>query len=148
MFRVTDLRGKLPVGGKYRKRSMSGVKYIAVHHSATTSGTPSAFARYHVNERGWPGIGYHYVITKDGSIYLCNDLDTLCYNVSRRNSQVVGICLVGNFNKTPPTDEQYISLSWLIDCLKVTGAYKVKPHSYFRKTSCPGTLFPSVLFDE
>lgn len=81
----------------YRKRSLSAIKNIAIHHSATTSGSAEAFANYHVNELGWAGIGYHYVIDKDGTISWCHDLDVISYHVGNSNGGAIGICLVGDF---------------------------------------------------
>ncbi|MFC0470595.1 N-acetylmuramoyl-L-alanine amidase [Halalkalibacter kiskunsagensis] len=81
----------------YRRRAKSAIRNIAIHHSATTSGSAEAFARYHVNELGWPGIGYHYVVDQDGSISLCHDLEVVSYHVGNSNSFAVGICMVGDF---------------------------------------------------
>ncbi|WP_096199174.1 peptidoglycan recognition protein family protein [Bacillus sp. FJAT-45350] len=81
----------------YRRRAKSGIRNIAIHHSATTSGSAEAFARYHVNTLGWPGIGYHYVVDKDGTISLCHDLEVVSYHVGNSNSRAVGICMVGDF---------------------------------------------------
>ncbi|UOE93008.1 N-acetylmuramoyl-L-alanine amidase [Alkalihalobacillus sp. LMS39] len=81
----------------YRRRSRSAITNIAIHHSATTSGSAEAFARYHVNQLGWPGIGYHYVVDKDGSISKCHDLEVVSYHVGNSNGRAVGICMVGDF---------------------------------------------------
>ncbi|WP_332693769.1 peptidoglycan recognition protein family protein [Halalkalibacter lacteus] len=90
----------------YTRRARSAIRNIAIHHSATTSGSAEAFARYHVNELGWPGIGYHYVIDKDGSISLCHDLEVVSYHVGNSNSFAVGICMVGDFRTQSLTDAQ------------------------------------------
>lgn len=82
---------------RYRRRSRSEIKHIAIHHSATTSGSAEAFARYHVNNLGWPGIAYHYVVDKHGTISLCHDLEVVSYHVGNSNRIAVGICMVGDF---------------------------------------------------
>jgi peptidoglycan hydrolase-like protein with peptidoglycan-binding domain len=81
----------------YRRRARSAIRNIAIHHSATTSGSAEAFARYHVNQLGWPGIGYHYVVDRDGSISRCHDLEVVSYHVGNSNGFAVGICMVGDF---------------------------------------------------
>jgi N-acetylmuramoyl-L-alanine amidase len=81
----------------YRRRSKSQIKNIAIHHSATTSGSAEAFARYHVNQLDWPGIAYHYVVNKDGSIDLCHDPEVVSYHVGNSNGRALGICMVGDF---------------------------------------------------
>ena len=68
-----------------------------IHHSATDDGSPEAYARYHVQTRGWPGIGYHFVIQKDGGIYQTNRLDTISYHVSGQNTNSIGICGTGKW---------------------------------------------------
>ncbi|WP_017727118.1 peptidoglycan recognition protein family protein [Halalkalibacterium ligniniphilum] len=81
----------------YHKRAKRSIRTIAIHHSGTISGSAEAFARYHVNELDWPGIGYHYVIDKAGQVSLCNDLEVISYHVGKSNRSAVGICLIGDF---------------------------------------------------
>jgi N-acetylmuramoyl-L-alanine amidase len=61
----------------YKTRSTDKIKYIIVHHSATVQGSAESFANYHVKNNGWPGIGYHFVITKKGEIYQTNHIKTI-----------------------------------------------------------------------
>lgn len=113
---MIDKRNSLIVhqSKKYKRRNKSGIKKIAIHHSATVEGSAEAFAHYHVNSLGWPGIGYHYIINKNGSVDWCNDLETISYHVGNSNSFTLGICMVGNFTKEAPTKEQYKA------CLELT----------------------------
>ncbi|MBU8906763.1 peptidoglycan recognition protein family protein [Desertibacillus haloalkaliphilus] len=83
----------------YRQRSRNAIQNIAIHHSATTSGSAEAFARYHVNNLGWPGIGYHYVVDKDGTINWCHNAEVVSYHVGNSNGRAVGICMVGDFTQ-------------------------------------------------
>lgn len=103
----------------YSTRSLSAVKYIVVHHSLTTSGTAEAFANYHVDTNDWPGIGYHFVIEKDGDIDWCHDLEVKSYHVGNSNGKAVGVCLVGDFRKELPTPLQMNSLYKLLDALMI-----------------------------
>ncbi|MFC0558781.1 peptidoglycan recognition protein family protein [Halalkalibacter alkalisediminis] len=105
---IIDKRNSLASSSSrsYRRRSRSAIRNIAIHHSATTSGSAEAFARYHVNQLGWPGIGYHYVVDRDGSISLCHDLEVVSYHVGNSNSFVVGICMVGDFRTQSLPDAQ------------------------------------------
>ncbi|WP_227522072.1 peptidoglycan recognition protein family protein [Bacillus solitudinis] len=105
---MIDKRGTLTKHGSrtYRRRSRNSIKNIAIHHSATTSGSAEAFARYHVNELGWPGIGYHYVVDKEGKVSLCHDLEVVSYHVGNSNGFAVGICMVGNFQTESLGDAQ------------------------------------------
>jgi N-acetylmuramoyl-L-alanine amidase len=91
---------------RYSRRSLSAIKNIAIHHSATTSGSAENFARYHVNTLGWPGVAYHYVIDKDGIINHCHDLEVISYHVGNSNSRAVGICMIGDFRTQQLSDTQ------------------------------------------
>ncbi|OLO40716.1 hypothetical protein BTR23_04375 [Alkalihalophilus pseudofirmus] len=105
---IIDKRNSLARHGSrtYRRRSRGSIRNIAIHHSATTSGSAEAFARYHVNSLGWPGIGYHYVVDRDGSISWCHDLEIVSYHVGNSNGMSVGICMVGDFRTQTPTSQQ------------------------------------------
>jgi len=118
-MKIIDKRNKLKQHKtkKYRKRSLKRVKSIAVHHSATLTGSSEAFARYHVTHNDWAGIGYHYVINKNGQIDWCNDIGLKTYHVGNSNSIAIGVCLVGNFTKENPTKAQLVSLIELSEYL-------------------------------
>ena len=98
-MKINDKRNSLTKhkSKTYRTRSISEIKNIAIHHSATTSGSAEAFARYHVNQLDWPGIAYHYVVNKDGSIDFCHDHKVISYHVGNSNRRSIGICMVGDF---------------------------------------------------
>lgn len=127
---------------KYQTRELSELKYIVIHNSGTTDGTSESFARYHVKDRDWPGIGYHFVISKNGEIEKTNNQTTISYHVGEQNRESLGICLVGNFDTEKPTQEQYNSLAWLIkELLKAFPTLEIKGHRDFKSTSCPGKNF-------
>lgn len=143
-MKIIDKRNKLrkhPTK-RYARRSRNQIKYIAIHHSASISGSAEAFANYHVNSLGWPTIGYHYVIDKQGIIYWCNDLETISYHVGNSNSAAVGICMIGDFTKEKPTPAQYqaalMLTKMLMDELNISSR-NVLGHREFpnNSTSCP-----------
>lgn len=118
---IIDLRGELKShpSKKYNKRQLKDIKKIAVHHSLTKDIPGNrdvfAFANYHVNELGWPAIGYHYVIDNNGTIYKCNNTSTITHHVGKHNWSALGVCLVGDFRDDNPTPEQYKSLCSLLE---------------------------------
>lgn len=123
----------------YATRSLSSIRQIVIHHSATTSGSAAAYAKYHVENRGWPGIGYHFVIDKDGTINLTNYLETISYHVSGQNTRSIGICLTGNFDIQQPTTAQLNSVVRLIRFLSdQLGRLPIKGHNDYAAKSCPG----------
>lgn len=93
----------------YSKRR-GKITHLAIHHSLTDGGDYEAFSRYHVESNNWPSIGYTYVINKDGSVDQCLDLNVKSYHVGNHNDYSLGICMVGDFRDSKPTEPQYQSL--------------------------------------
>ena len=123
----------------YGKRKLSLVKYIVIHHSAIDGFNAFDYAKWHL-KRGWAGIGYHYVIEKDGKIRQTNELTTLSYHVKGFNTKSIGISMSGNFEKHKPTDAQEKSLVTLIKKIKkdVNPKLLVKGHKELSASACPG----------
>ncbi len=155
-----DLRDSIP-GDSYNfswVRPLSQVNYLAIHHSATSPAqTPEDIANFHINSNGWGGIGYHFVISKDGIVYYVGDIGTARANVANLNEQVIGICLTGNFTDVEPTEEQLDSAKKLCnflinypDLVNVKSRDVVKAHKELpnQSTTCPGdtwTLWKSKI---
>lgn len=118
---------------KYSRRKLEQIKYIAIHHSATLQGSSEAFARYHVRKKGWPGIGYIYVVNKNGSIDFCNEWNVISYHVGHSNRIALGICLVGDFTKEQPTELQLQAAADLCQMLihKIPSIKEIKGHCNF-----------------
>ena len=140
---VNNITGKLKKhpSKKYSKRGLGQIDNLVVHHSATASGTPQAYANYHVDHNGWPGIGYHFVIQKDGSIFQTNDLETVSYHVSNHNTRSIGICLTGDYDTQQPPQVQLDQCGFLIAALrnKLLQALEISGHRDFSTKSCPGS---------
>lgn len=132
---------------QYATRNLSQISQIVVHHSASSTHMAADFARWHVEDRGWPGMGYHFAIEKDGSIVMGNPLTNISYHTSGENTKSVGIVLSGNFNNEQPTPEQLESLDKLIAYLRqeLPQPLEVYGHRDFKATSCPGAnLYPLI----
>ncbi len=111
-----------------------------------------AVQRFHENN-GWPGAAYHFLITKDGTIYQLNDFTEVTWH-DTRNWDSIGVALEGYFH--PPHDEkpttaQLQSLDWLLDKLctetpEIPADHDdVLGHRERSSTACPGNnLFPFV----
>ena len=130
----------------YQERELSQITHITVHHSAAP-GTilPSRVAQYHVYSKShlWPGIGYHFYIMPDGTIYHTQDMHLISWHVYRNNSYTVGVCLAGNFTDVVPPPNQLDAsarlIAWLMQELHIPPEY-VLGHKEFPKnaTACPG----------
>lgn len=125
---------------KYATRTLDQITQIVVHHSASIGQKAEDYARYHVLRRGWAGIGYHYIIEKDGTIIQGNPLTNISYHVGGENTRSVGICLSGHFSKEQPSAAQLRSLKKLVGYLrrKLPQRLTIHGHREFSKTNCPG----------
>jgi len=146
-MRIVDIRDELAHSRsrKYATRPLRSIDKLVVHHSGTRGGTPKDFAWHHVHARGWPGIGYHYVITPDGVVFKTNALTTVSYHARGANLGGVGICLVGDFNQIKPADAQVESLTRLLRLLlRYYTKARIVLHREVQgsRTSCPGLKFP------
>lgn len=136
-------------------------KYIVIHHSANNSDTPKSIDRYHREERHMEnGMAYHFVIGNgvkmtDGEIHVGhrwkNQIQGGHLRSADLNEVSIGICLVGNFERTRPTDKQMESLEALVTYLmKQAGISKanVTTHTLIHRnhTKCPGRYFPTSSF--
>ena len=131
-------------------------KNIILHHSATANGNASIFGAYHRRHGMKNGLAYHFVIgngtdSGDGEIEAGTrwkrqieggHVGSLAWN---RNS--IGICLVGNFEKSKPTANQLDALVEIIDCLNSELPARPRRILLHREvpraqTVCPGRRFP------
>lgn len=76
---------------------------------------------WHVNLNGWSDIGYHYVITRDGTIQLGRDLDgdgnveeEIGAHAYGYNKGSIGICMIGGRPSCNFTAAQWDSLEFLV----------------------------------
>ena len=141
--KIYDIVNSLPVHPNevYGVRSLSQIQRIVIHHSDTLSGSAQAYAQYHIDQHGWPGIGYHFVIDKDGRINQTQLLTTISYHVPGYNTSSVGICLTGDFTQYPPTQAQIESVVYLVRFLSLTlGQKQVVGHGELVTRTCPGDL--------
>ncbi|MCS6771023.1 MAG: LysM peptidoglycan-binding domain-containing protein [Kiritimatiellae bacterium] len=133
-------------------------RYIVIHHSATDTGNAQTMDHYHrVRRRMENGLAYHFVIGNgrgmpDGQIAIGRRWRTQIKGghlaSDALNEIAIGICLVGNFEKSRPTPAQVRSLSALISYLMQrtrNSASAVRTHRQIntKPTICPGRHFPT-----
>lgn len=134
----------LPTGKtKYTTRPLSYIDTMVLHHVGVdlpgTEENVRVVARYHVERRGWPGIGYHYMVAKDGTIWKTNPARTVSYHVAGHNLHTLGVCLFGDLEQARPTKEQVESVVGLWRELRVVyGLRRVVGHRELYRTDCPG----------
>lgn len=140
--KIYDLTDDLPthLGKQYGTRSLNEITHLIIHHSASENQSAYDYAAYHIQEKHWPGIGYHYVIQPDGKIFQTNNLKTVCYHTEGFNTPGVGICLSGNLSNHPMTDHQEKALIWLLRRLRqnISSVVAISGHRDHKETKCPG----------
>jgi N-acetylmuramoyl-L-alanine amidase len=141
---IIDIQSRLKkhTTKRYAQRSITKITDITVHHSETPlNHTPEGFAAYHVDEKGWPGIGYHYCINSDGVIWKVNELTTISYHNGFNNTFAIGICMIGKYDTMIPSKAILESFNWLVDTLKKTCPnvkYLTAHREYANTTDCCG----------
>jgi len=131
--------------------------WIVIHHSWTKDGSVKdwdAIKRYHIETNGWNDIGYQIGIEKVGDKYEVlpgREIGEVGAHAKGFNAKSIGICLVGNFDSAPPSDEQLYLLASV--CRELQRKYKIFRDQVIghRETyillnepvqkSCPGKMF-------
>ena len=134
----------------YTRRATS-VDHIIVHHAATFN-TLTNFVNvvrniylFHTQDNKWSDIGYNYLIAQDGTIFegrssgsqsVDND-NVQGAHFCGKNGGTMGICLLGTYTTTEPTDTALVSLERLI-------AWKVDKENLDPLSESPHPANPSL----
>ena len=159
--------GNVPSSGGGTTVTDTGIKFngdlanrtatnrIIVHHTgpgdASTDPDTKTIDEWH-KKNGWAGIGYHFVIRKNGSIERGRPEGAIGSHAQGANSDSIGIHVGGNFEEFEPTAKQIESLIKLMQDL--CAKYKIPAdrkhiigHKEVCSTSCPGKNLYSKLDD-
>lgn len=81
---------------------MRQIKTIVVHHSASPRDATSVerVRLWHMRDRGWDDIGYHYVVTRDG-LRLGRPVHKVGAHCYGHNASSVGVCVLGDYTREP-----------------------------------------------
>lgn len=127
---------------------------IIIHCSATPPGWMSGntaaekvneIRRWHVKERGWSDIGYHYIIDRDGTVVTGRPVSKAGAHVKGRNANSIGVCLIGGQGGTANdkfednfTQAQANALRTLIAGLKREhpSIEKISGHNQYAAKAC------------
>lgn len=140
----------------------NGWQYIVIHHSASPSGNAASFDRMH-KKKGWDGLAYHFVINNgkggaDGKLEVgqrwwkqkhgahAGGIQGITGDERNEYNEFgIGICLVGNLDKKPPTRAQLKTLAHLLKKLQAEFSIpeeNIVGHRHVKSTACPGRHFP------
>ena len=128
------------------KKSKRSSNKIIVHCTATREGkhfTVDDVRRWHIKERGWSDIGYHYLVYLDGSIHAGRDVNISGAHTAGYNTHSIGVCYVGGLDangkpKDTRTDAQKAALLKLIKELRsLYPKATIHGHYEFANKACP-----------
>lgn len=125
---------------------MRNINKIIIHCTATPEGrdvTVGEVRAWHL-ARGWSDIGYHYLITLNGTVEVGRPESKVGAHVKGHNKNSIGIAYVGGMDKDfknpkdTRTPEQKEALIWLVSELKrkYSGS-TVHGHNEFSSKACP-----------
>ena len=103
------------------------VTHIIVHHTAT-SNTDSNYVNvmrniylYHTRVNGWDDVGYNFLVAPDGTIFqgrdgvgVDEDDNIKGAHFCGKNTNTMGISMIGDYQHIPPTDTALQALEQLI----------------------------------
>ena len=125
---------------------------IVIHHTGNPYDDDLSAEEIHESHQalGWAGIGYHYVIRKDGTIEAGRPEWAIGSHAYGENSHSIGIHLCGNFEEAEPTEAQIESCAYLVGYLcdkygMVCDSDHVKGHRDLMPTACPGQNLYDIL---
>ena len=118
--------------------NLMDVKYIVVHCSDSPHGrgdTAETIHRWH-KERGFDGVGYHYIIDENGVKSAGRPEYWQGAHVSGHNHHSLGVCLIG---RDEFTDSQRVELAHLLGQLqgKYSGSEVVGHYELDHSKTCP-----------
>jgi N-acetylmuramoyl-L-alanine amidase len=124
---------------------MAIIKKVIIHCADTPADMDvgvDEIRRWHVEERGWSDVGYHWVIRRDGSVEKGRDESVTGAHVRGHNTGSIGICLLGgaggecNFSSA-----QWSALDTLVTNIlaryRLTGADVYGHRDFDKGKQCP-----------
>jgi N-acetylmuramoyl-L-alanine amidase len=124
------------------------INKIIIHCTATPEGRQiyiDDVRRWHIEERGWSDVGYHFLILLDGTIQVGRPLERSGAHTRGHNTDSIGIAYVGGMSadgeqsipKDTRTEEQKKSLVDLLCELRLYYGGIIYGHRDFSSKACP-----------
>lgn len=135
----------------YRKTTTG----IVLHHAEAVGCTVYDVNNWHKG-RGWAGIGYHFYVRRDGSVYTGREIGRIGAHAGANpskpaykydnwaNLETIGICAEGRYDSdTMPEVQKQAIVSLCRYCIeKYPAIDRIYRHSEISATDCPGKNFP------
>jgi hypothetical protein len=132
---------------QYPMRTHADIKRIIIYHTATPANvTVERIARFQVQNKGVPGITYHFCVGPEGRVFQTQYLETVSTHAGEHSQDSVGVCLIGNFMAAPPPKAQLNATAPLLaQVAKMLGlsADQIYGYSEIITTGSPGATWPA-----
>ncbi len=136
-MKIIDAGLKFESGHEVRSGKPKG---IVLHH-AVSNGSVEQIHRSHLN-RGWIGIGYHFYVRKDGSVYRGRPENWIGAHAVGHNTKI-GICAEGNYMEdTMGKAQKQAIIEVIAYLLEKYGDLSIYRHKDVDATACPGANYP------
>ncbi len=124
---------------------MRVIDEVIIHCTATPSDmdvTVDHLYQWHVEDNGWSDIGYHALISLDGTVWYCRPLERSGAHCTSRNATTIGIAFAGGYNKDgspwQPNEEQIEAYKhYEEELFSEFGKLPVNPHNKYSNKTCP-----------
>ena len=128
---------------------------IVIHCSATPETMDIGVEKireWHVKDNGWDDVGYHHIITRDGTIEPARPEEMQGAHAPKVNHRSIAICMIGGSDANGGwsnnfTDQQFVTLKALL--LNLTKKYKINKiighYQVDDKKECPSFKVPEYL---
>jgi len=128
---------------------------VAIHCSATPPTMDIGVEKireWHVKDNGWDDVGYHFIITRDGTIEPARPEEMQGAHAPKVNHRSIAICMIGGSDANGMwsnnfTNEQWVTLKALL--LNLTKKYEIKKiighYQVDDKKECPSFKVPEYL---
>ena len=127
---------------------------LVIHHTgADVDASAAQIHEWHL-QNGWAGIGYHFVVRKDGTIERGRPIWAIGSHAYGENSHTIGIHFSGDFCDVEPTLQQIENGALMIANLcadyeiPIDRAHIVGHQEVNDDTACPGDNLQALLDDE
>lgn len=134
---------------------MRPIDSIIIHCTATrpdwwanrsTAQKVAEIRRWHVQDRGWKDIGYHFLIDRNGKVMDGRPVEKVGAHVASHNEGTIGIALFGGHGAeatdkfldhfTPEQDKALRNL--LHGLFREFGTVSIHGHNEYAAKACPG----------
>lgn len=132
----------------------SAIDGLAVHYTAAEADRVDdpndcparvrGIQRYHMDTNGWADIAYSWLVCRHGTIYEGRgwNVRTAANGTNAGNDHYLAVCFLGGDRdgRDDVTDPGRQAIAWLWAEIRrrYQTATRIRPHSYFKATACPG----------